>query len=302
MLKNYFKKTKYIAMPSEPKTIPQTEKKDNSKVSIPEGAWLKCDSCKNTLYKKDMDENQKVCPHCQKHYRLDAYGRLQLILDDDTFKEFDKELESENVLSFPNYSEKVNVLQQKTSLRSAVVTGEGLINGYPAVIAVMDSRFMMGSMGQAVGEKITRAIEKATKKGLPILIFTASGGARMQEGIFSLMQMAKTSAALAKHHDAGLLYISVITDPTTGGVTASFAMLGDIIIAEPGALIGFAGRRVIEQTIGEKLPEDFQTAEFLMEHGFVDAIVPRKEMKETLAKIMLMHGVEQVVKENEYYA
>lgn len=293
MLKQYFKKTKYISVPSGKKELDKKvmDNKEAAKVSVPDGAWIKCDSCKNILYKKDVKEQDMTCPHCKKHYRMDAPSRLKLIVDQDSFVEMDKDLESTNVLDFPGYDKKLETLQSKTGLRSAVIAGRGTIGGEEAMVAVMDSRFMMGSMGQAVGEKITRAIEEATRLSLPMLIFTASGGARMQEGIFSLMQMAKTSAALAKHSDAGNLYISIITDPTTGGVTASFAMLGDIILAEPGALIGFAGRRVIEQTIGQTLPDDFQKAEFLLDHGFIDAIVPRENMKSYLSRVLHMHSL-----------
>lgn len=212
-----------------------------------------------------------------------------MTLDEGSFVEWDSDLETRNVLSFPDYEQKITAMKEKTGLTEGVVTGEGTIQGFKTAIAVMDSHFMMGSMGQVVGEKITRAIERATKERLPIVIFTTSGGARMQEGMVSLMQMAKTSAAAEKHSQAGLLYITVLTDPTTGGVTASFAMLGDIILAEPGALIGFAGQRVIEQTIGQKLPEGFQRAEFLLEKGFVDRIVNRGDMKEELGKILSYH-------------
>lgn len=294
MLKNYFKKTKYIAMPSKDmkEVEPSFKKRLEQKASIPDGAWMKCDHCKQTLYREDIEKNDHICPKCQKHYRMDAPTRLRLMIDEGTFTEFDEELVSTNVLDFPGYEAKLTKQREKTELEAAVVTGQGKIGGQETVIAVMDSRFMMGSMGQAVGEKITRAIEKATEASLPMIIFTASGGARMQEGIFSLMQMSKTSAALKRHSDAGLLYISVITDPTTGGVTASYAMLGDIILSEPGALIGFAGRRVIEQTIGQKLPSDFQTAEFLLEHGFIDRIVSRDSLKETIANILSLHDLQ----------
>lgn len=213
-----------------------------------------------------------------------------MIVDEGTFEEFDANMSAVNPLDFDKYEDKIKNMQEKTGLKDAVVTGRGDIYGQKAVIAVMDSNFMMGSMGSVVGEKITRAIEKSTEEKLPVIIFTTSGGARMQEGMFSLMQMAKTSAALAKHDENGLLYISILTDPTTGGVTASFAMLGDIIIAEPKTLVGFAGRRVIEQTINQKLPEDFQTSEFLFKHGFVDKIVERKKLKEVLGKILEMHA------------
>lgn len=278
MLKNYFRKTRL-------------DGQYMSSVAVPDGAWIKCEGCKNIVYKKDIEKNHDICPNCKEHYRMTSHERLDYILDDRSFNELDQDLKSVNVLDFPGYQDKLEVQREKTGLNSAVITGEGTIDGQSTVIAVMDARFMMGSMGQAVGEKITRAIEHATKHKLPLIIFTASGGARMQEGIFSLMQMAKTSAALQKHNEAGLLYVSVLTDPTTGGVTASFAMLGDIILAEPGALVGFAGRRVIQQTIGEELPEDFQSAEFLHEHGFVDAIVERTDLKNTLSKILRIHAM-----------
>lgn len=281
-----FRKRKYI-------TVSNTEIKDeNINIAeeelpiIPDGMWVKCPKCGRILYKKDLNENLKVCANCNAHLRLSARERIKAIIDENTFIEFDSQMKPSNPLNFPDYESKTEKAAEKTELNDAVVTGMGSINGKSTVIAVMDSNFMMASMGSVVGEKITRAIETATSKSLPIIIFTASGGARMQEGIFSLMQMAKTSSAIAKHDEAGLLYITVLTDPTTGGVTASFAMLGDIIISEPGALIGFAGRRVIEQTIKQKLPEEFQHAEFLLEHGFIDKIVERAELKDTLGKIL----------------
>lgn len=221
---------------------------------------------------------------------MHAYRRIEMIADENSFEEWDMDLQTENPLDYKGYEEKIEKLQEKTGLREAVVTGKATILGQPAVLAVCDGRFMMASMGEIVGEKITRAVERATRQELPVIIFACSGGARMQEGIVSLMQMAKTSAALKRHSDAGLLYISVLTDPTTGGVTASFAMLGDIILAEPKALIGFAGPRVIEQTIGQKLPKGFQRSEFLLEHGFIDQIVERPKMRETLGRILEFHG------------
>lgn len=283
-----FRKRKYI-------TVSNTEIKDENAVIaeeelpiIPDGMWVKCPKCSRILYKNDLIENLKVCGHCNAHIRLTARQRIKTIIDTNTFIEFDLDMKPSNPLNFPGYEEKTLEASEKTELNDAVVTGMGNINGRSTVIAVMDSNFMMASMGSVVGEKITRAIETATNKALPIIIFTASGGARMQEGIFSLMQMAKTSSALAKHDEAGLLYITVLTDPTTGGVTASFAMLGDIIISEPGALIGFAGRRVIEQTINQKLPGEFQRAEFLLTHGFIDKIVERGELKDTLGKLLVL--------------
>lgn len=297
MMRDLFKKTRYITVTpaEEVKVQPPVEaeaKKAEGTASpyVPDGLWVKCGKCDETLYRSDLEKNGYVCPVCQFHFRLDAHSRINQIIDFGTFTEFDKTLTTQNVLDFPKYDEKVRKLQITTGISEAVVTGLGKIHGKEAVIGVMDSRFLMGSMGAVVGEKVTRAVEQATALKVPVILFTASGGARMQEGIISLMQMAKTSAALKKHSDAGLLYITVLTDPTTGGVTASYAMLGDIIIAEPGALIGFAGPRVIEQTIGQKLPDGFQQAEFLKEHGFVDQIVMRKQMKQTLATLINLHS------------
>ncbi|WP_297713888.1 acetyl-CoA carboxylase, carboxyltransferase subunit beta [Clostridium sp.] len=256
---------------------------------VPDGAWVKCNHCGKILYKKTLEENYKMCPNCKYYFRLGAHERVDLICDKDTFIEFNKCLESKNPMNFPGYDSKLKVSKENSKINEAVITGKCKINGMESIICIMDSNFMMGSMGTVVGEKITFAIEKATYENLPLIIFTASGGARMQEGILSLMQMAKISAALAKHSEEGLLYITVLTDPTTGGVTASFAMLGDIIIAEPKALIGFAGRRVIEGTIKENLPDDFQSAEFLLEKGFVDNIVNRDELKNTLSLLLELH-------------
>lgn len=253
------------------------------------GKWVKCDSCKEILYKEDVHKNYSVCPNCGKHFRISARRRLEQIVDENTFEEMNSNLQTTDPLQFEGYTKKIALLQEKTKINEAVKTGIGKINGEQAVIAIMDGNFLMGSMGCVVGEKITRAIETAIEKRLPLIMFCVSGGARMQEGIISLMQMAKTSSALAKLDDAGLLYISVLTDPTTGGVTASFAMLGDIILAEPDALIGFAGPRVIEQTLKQKLPEGFQRSEFLLEHGFIDKIVTRKDMKDTLSQILKLH-------------
>ncbi len=253
------------------------------------GKWVKCDNCKEILYKEDVKKNLSVCPNCNKHFRVSANRRIKQIIDEGTFIETNLKMKTTDPLNFPGYTDKLKVLEEKTKIREAVRTGIGEINGQKVVIAAMDGNFLMGSMGYVVGEKITCAIEDAIKNKLPLIIFCVSGGARMQEGIISLMQMAKTSAAIAKLNEEGLLYISVLTDPTTGGVTASFAMLGDIILAEPDALIGFAGPRVIEQTINEKLPDGFQKSEFLLEHGFIDMIVERKDMKETLYKILKLH-------------
>ena len=290
MAKGLFNKMKYITVSKVifDKNITQLSEEE-LKPSIPNGMWAKCDKCGEVIYKKDLEDNLMVCPKCKAHLRLSALERIKLIIDEGTFDEFDKNLRSSNPLDFPNYEKKVLQSQEETGIIEAVITGKGKINENETVIAVMDSHFMMGSMGSAVGEKITRAIEQATKLRLPVIIFTTSGGARMQEGIFSLMQMAKVSAALSRHSEAKLLYVTVLTDPTTGGVTASFAMLGDIILSEPGALIGFAGKRVIEQTIKQKLPDEFQKAEFLLAHGFVDKIVSRRKLKKTLGHILLIH-------------
>ena len=251
--------------------------------------WRKCNKCEKPILVQDVKDNLYVCPRCGGYFRMHAYRRIEMLIDEGTFEEWDKEMSVVNPLAFPGYEGKVEAAREKTELNEAVVTGKGKIHGYETVIAVCDSRFLMSSMGHNMGEKIARAVERATEERLPVIIYAASGGARMQEGMVSLMQMAKTSAALKRHHEAGQLYVSVLTDPTTGGVTASFAILGDIILAEPGALIGFAGPRVIEQTIGQKLPEGFQRAEFLVEHGFVDKIVKREELKETLAMILKLH-------------
>ena len=259
----------------------------------PEGLLKKCNKCGAAILSEEVINGAYICPKCHGYFRVPAYKRIEMIADEGSFEEWDMDLDGmdgpPDPLQFKGYSEKIKKLREQTGLKEAVVTGRVKINGTQAVIGVCDGRFMMASMGYAVGEKITRAVERATNENLPVILFTCSGGARMQEGIISLMQMEKTSAALKRHSDAGLLYVTVLTDPTTGGVTASFAMLGDIIIAEPQALIGFAGPRVIEQTIGEKLPEGFQRAEFLLEHGFVDQIVKRENMKPVLGRILKMH-------------
>ena len=282
-LSNMFKKTdrkNYI-------TIHTSEKK--GKPEVPEGLLKKCNACKAAIVTEDVQNNDYICPKCHNYFRVHARRRVEMIADEGSFEEWDADLIAGNPLSFPGYEEKIQSRQEKTNLKEAVVTGKARIDGQDVVIGVCDGRFMMASMGWAVGEKIARAVERATKERLPVILFACSGGARMQEGIVSLMQMAKTSAALKKHSDAGLLYISVLTNPTTGGVTASFGMLGDITLAEPKALIGFAGPRVIEQTIGQKLPEGFQKSEFLLEHGFIDRIVEREEMKDVLSSILSMH-------------
>jgi acetyl-CoA carboxylase carboxyl transferase subunit beta len=242
------------------------------------------------MYTKELDKNLKVCYSCGHHFRMTAYERLDSLFDAGSFVEFDKEMISQNPLNFPTYEEKLEADRKKTNLNEAIVTGKGTINGFPAVMAVMDPRFRMGSMGSVVGEKITRAVEHAIEMDIPFILFSASGGARMQEGVLSLMQMAKTSAALQKLNRQGGLFISIMTHPTTGGVSASFASLGDYNFAEPKALIGFAGRRIIEQTIRQELPEDFQTAEFLLKHGQLDRVLSRLEMKETLTKILDIHS------------
>lgn len=273
------------------KKVNKTEKSvKNEKASdMLIGKWVKCDKCKEILYKDDVHKNLSVCPNCGKHFRLSARRRIKQIADEGTFEEIGADILTKDPLNFDGYLKKIDALKEKTKIEEAVKCGICEIYGEKVVLAVMDGNFMMGSMGSAVGERITLAIETSIEKRLPLIIFCVSGGARMQEGIVSLMQMAKTSAALAKHNEAGLLYISVFTDPTTGGVTASFVSLGDIILAEPDALIGFAGPRVIEQTIKQKLPEGFQRSEFLLEHGFIDKIVERKDMKNTLYNLIKLH-------------
>lgn len=259
------------------------------KMDVPEGLYEKCPSCNRTVNMKKNIDNDYICKHCGNHFRMRAIDRIRYIVDEDTFVEKGLGFITLNPLFQDGYEEKINKYKKTTNLDDAYIYGYGTINGQQCVIGVMDSYFLMGSMGSVVGEKVTKSFEYAIYKKLPIIIFTASGGARMQEGIFSLMQMAKTSAAVAKLSRMGLLYISVLTHPTTGGVTASFATLGDIILAEPGALIGFAGPRVIEQTIKQTLPEGFQTAEFMEEKGFVDKVVHRKDLKKTLAKLLMFH-------------
>lgn len=287
MLRDMFKKT-YTKIDTKYKTSAKDEP------NIPEGLWRKCNKCGEPVYVDDVKNNHYVCPKCNGYFRVHAYRRIEMVMDTGSFEEWNKEMEVSNPLAFPGYEAKLQVAREKTKLSEAIVTGKGLIHGEPAAVGVCDARFLMSSMGHVVGEKITRMVERATEEKLPVIIFACSGGARMQEGTVSLMQMAKTSAALKRHHDQGQLFISYLTDPTTGGVTASFAMLGDIILAEPGALIGFAGPRVIAQTIGQKLPEGFQRAEFLLEHGFVDKIVKRDQCKETLHRILMMHGTGQL--------
>jgi len=261
------------------------------KKEAPDGLYTSCCCCHEMLLTKKLQKNNYVCPKCGHHFNIDAYTRLNLLFDKERYRELYKGMSIVDPLNFPGYLNKIKGLQLKTQLEEAVVVADGKINQIKVTVCVMDTRFLMGSMGSIVGEKITKAIEYATRHKRPLIIFTCSGGARMQEGIYSLMQMAKTSAALARHNQAGLLYISYITHPTTGGVTASFATLGDLIISEPQALFGFAGRRVIESTIKEKLPDDFQTAEFMEKQGFIDLIVERKDMKTMITKILKMHGL-----------
>ena len=281
-LDNVFKKTKiavgrknYITFTRRPE--------------VPEGLLRKCNKCGGAIIAEDVKKDHYICPKCGGYFRVHARRRIEMVTDEGSFEEWDSDLQGGNPLEYKGYEEKLEKLQEKTGLSEAVITGKAKIDGRETAIGVCDGRFLMASMGEAVGEKIARAVERATEERLPVILFACSGGARMQEGIVSLMQMAKTSAALKHHSDAGLLYISILTDPTTGGVTASFAMLGDVILAEPKALIGFAGPRVIEQTIGQKLPEGFQRAEFLLEHGFLDAIVERPQMKAVLSKILALH-------------
>ena len=256
------------------------------KVKIPEGLWVKCDNCKEIIYRKEVDKNFKVCPKCDYHFRISASERLPYLVDEGSFLEVEDGLSPRDFLNFKDYKDKLKSSRKKTGLKDAIISGEAKIGGRPVSLVVMEFEFMGGSMGSVVGEKIARAIERAIEKRTPFISVASSGGARMQEGILSLMQMAKTSAAVARLGEAGLPFISVVTDPTFGGVTASFAMLGDIIIAEPKSLIGFAGPRVIAETIKQQLPAGFQRAEFLQEHGMIDAIVPRRELHVTLAKIL----------------
>lgn len=256
---------------------------------VPDNLMRKCNACKAAVFADEVKQNHYICPHCGNYFHVSAYRRIKMVVDRKSFTEWDVHMEEQNPLQYKGYEEKIRSLREKTGLDEAVVTGKCTIKGTPTALGVCDCRFMMSSMGEVVGEKITRVFERATKERLPVILYICSGGARMQEGLVSLMQMAKTSMAIRKHSDAGLLYVPILTDPTTGGVTASFAMLGDIILAEPKALIGFAGPRVIEQTIGQKLPKGFQRAEFLLEHGFVDKIVEREEQRSVLADILKLH-------------
>ena len=282
-LDNVFKKTR------QPEHKPKENTSGPGRPEVPEGLLRKCNKCGKAIITEDVERGYYNCPKCGGYFRVPAYQRIEMLADEGSFLEWDAGLQSSNPMGYKGYEEKKRALREKTGLSEAVVTGEISIKGQRTVIGVCDGRFLMASMGEAVGEKITLAVERATREGLPVILFACSGGARMQEGIVSLMQMAKTSAALKRHSDAGLLYISVLTDPTTGGVTASFAMLGDVILAEPQALIGFAGPRVIEQTIRQKLPKGFQRAEFLLEHGFLDGIVERPKLRDTLYEILRLH-------------
>ncbi len=289
MLTDLFKKTRYVTIS---RTVPNTQVTEAENAE--EELVHRCSKCKKVIFKEEYQTSNKVCKFCGHHDRLSAYERLFFTSDNGEFEEFDGNLKSKNPINFEGYEEKIAGLSQKTGLNEAVVTVKTKINEYDCLIAVMDSNFMMASMGSVVGEKITRLFEKGIEQKLPVIVFCASGGARMHEGIVSLMQMAKVSAAVKKHSDNGLLYITVLTDPVTGGVTASFASLGDIIISEPKALVGFAGRRVIEGTIGEKLPDDFQTAEFLLKHGFIDMVINRNDLKDVLGKLLMFHKGEKI--------
>ncbi|MGV3079690.1 acetyl-CoA carboxylase, carboxyltransferase subunit beta [Streptococcus sp. 32226D021BW] len=280
------KKDKYIRINPNRSRI---ESAPQAKPEVPDELFSKCPACKVILYKNDLGL-EKTCQHCSYNFRITAQERLALTVDDSSFEELFTGIETTNPLDFPNYLEKLAATRQKTGLDEAVLTGKATIGGQPVALGIMDSHFIMASMGTVVGEKITRLFELAIEERLPVVLFTASGGARMQEGIMSLMQMAKISAVVKRHSNAGLFYLTVLTDPTTGGVTASFAMEGDIILAEPQTLVGFAGRRVIESTVRENLPDDFQKAEFLQEHGFVDAIVKRQDLPATISRLLRMHG------------
>lgn len=280
------KKDKYIRINPNRSRI---ESAPQAKPEVPDELFSKCPACKVILYKNDLGL-EKTCQHCSYNFRITAQERLDLTVDEGSFEELFTGIETKNPLDFPNYLEKLAATRQKTGLDEAVLTGKATIGGQPVALGIMDSHFIMASMGTVVGEKITRLFELAIEERLPVVLFTASGGARMQEGIMSLMQMAKISAAVKRHSNAGLFYLTVLTDPTTGGVTASFAMEGDIILAEPQTLVGFAGRRVIESTVRENLPDDFQKAEFLQEHGFVDAIVKRQDLPTTISRLLRMHG------------
>ena len=287
-LKHMFKKTAALFGDQEINSE-KPDRENKKEPSVPEGLWLKCPKCGEMVYREDIKSNSYVCPKCEGYFRIKTKTRIRMVADAGSFEEWFCDIEQKNPLDYPEYEEKITGLQEKTKLKEAVTTGVCTVNGIRTVIGVCDARFLMGSMGYVVGEKITRAFERAVEERLPVVLFCSSGGARMQEGIISLMQMAKTSAAIKKHSEVGLFYLPILTDPTTGGVTASFAMLGDVILAEPGALIGFAGPRVIAQTIGQKLPEGFQRAEFLVEKGIIDGIVERKDLKETISHLLKVH-------------
>ena len=278
----------------KPKNALEGEDADVKKPYVPDEMWEKCPECGTLLLTTDVEENYQVCSKCNHHFRLNARKRIEMTADKDSFVEMDAELESENIIDFPGYDEKLEKSRQRSKEKESVICGTCKLDGIEVVLVSMNSEFMMGSMGTVTGDKITRAFEYATEKRLPIIVFSVSGGARMQEGILSLMQMSMTSGAVKKPSDAGLLYITVLTDPTSGGVTASFAMEGDIILAEPKALIAFAGPRVIEQTIRQKLPKDFQTAEFLEAKGFVDKVVDRRDLKDTLVSLLKIHNYGEV--------
>lgn len=271
------------------KKRPPTAKSVKPQIDIPVGKWIKCDKCKEIVYKETVRENMSICPNCGAYFRMHINKRLEMIIDEGSYKKFDLNIDTVNPLNLKGYEQKIKTLRTKTGIPEAVSAGIGKINGEDVVICVMDSGFLMGSMGSVVGEKITYSMEKAIELNVPFIIFCTSGGARMQEGIISLMQMAKTTSAVAKMNKDGILYISVLTDPTYGGVTASFASIADIVLAEPGAMIGFAGQRLIQQTIGQSLPEGFQTAEFLLDHGFIDKIVERQNMKKTIFDLIQFH-------------
>jgi acetyl-CoA carboxylase carboxyl transferase alpha subunit/acetyl-CoA carboxylase carboxyl transferase beta subunit len=290
-LKHMFKKTAALFGDREEEVQKQQEP------SVPEGLWLKCPKCGEMIYRDDVKARSYVCPKCEGYFRIKTKTRIRMIADKGSFEEWFTDVEGSNPMDYPEYEEKIEMLREKTKLREAVTVGSCTVDGVRTVLGVCDARFLMGSMGYVVGEKITRAFERATKERLPVVLYCSSGGARMQEGIISLMQMAKTSAAIKRHSDAGLFYLPMLTDPTTGGVTASFAMLGDIILAEPGALIGFAGPRVIAQTIGQKLPEGFQRAEFLVEKGIIDGVAEREDQKQTIAHLLKVHQADKDYKQ-----
>ncbi|MHB1653702.1 MAG: acetyl-CoA carboxylase, carboxyltransferase subunit beta [Desulfitobacteriaceae bacterium] len=293
MFKDIFRKTKYVTINSvpAPRRVPGEQPQEGApaRKELPDGLWVKCPKCGEVLFNKDIEKNARVCTKCNYHFRISARERLNWLADEESFEEWDSDLQTVDSLEFPGYTEKVTESQEKTHMWEGALTGRAAIEGISVVVAFNEGGFMMGSMGSVVGEKFTRAIERAIDLHLPVIIFSTSGGARMQEGILSLYQMAKTSAALAKLAEARLLYISVLTDPTFGGVTASYASLGDILIAEPGALIGFTGPRVIKQTIRQELPPGAQTAEFNQEHGLIDLVVERAQMRSVLARLLRYH-------------